>query len=810
MGLWIRWSWRDLKERWLQVVAVALIIGLGTGIYAGLGASKPWRLHSYDKSYALLHMYDLRIKLTQGSYVDAQAFLDAVHSIPHAAWIKSIEPRLFVPTLVDASTPQKIILSPGVLIGVDVENGGPQVNGIYPKTGRNLTAADAGRKVAVFNYSFAHYYHLPPSGDVTVSGNIQIHYVGSGLSPEFFTVVDENDNLMMPGSYAPLFMPLQSVQTLSGHPGMANDFVLTVTKDADLDVVRSEITSAVAAALPGISISLESRADNPAYTGFYNDINNDQRTYTVLALLFLGGAAFGAFNLAGRMVDAQRREIGIGMALGVPRRLIAVRPLLIGAQIAVLGGIFGMVFGLLLSRGFAAIIGSFFPLPVWDTSFQFGIFLRAAVLGIIVPFVATAYPVWRATRVIPVDAIKTGHLVEKGSGASVLASHLPIPGKSFTQMPFRNLLRSPRRSLLTLLGIGIAVATLIALFGLFDTMSATIDQTKAEVLQNHPRRMIAYLDNFYPADSAQVTSITRSSSLSMAEPGLTLEGTMIHRSKKLDVSVELLDLNSPLWKPTLKQGSRQSDVPGVLISERAAQDLGVKVGDTITLEHPSLGGQSGFQTGQTDVRVMGIHGDPTRSNAYMDINQASAMNLDNLVNEIQMYPAAGVTPDSIQRTMVQQPGVAYVVSVSDTTKALESIVQQLMQVGVLVNGIVLLMVFLIAFNSTSINVDERAREIATMFAFGLPVRTVIRMAMLENLIMGALGTLVGIGLGLLMLHTVVFSSINLPELGLILSVAPRTYLLAAVFGIGVVALTPLFSMRKMLRMDIPSALRVME
>jgi putative ABC transport system permease protein len=810
MGLWIRWSWRDLKERWLQVVAVALIIGLGTGIYAGLGGSKPWRLHSYDKSYALLHMYDLRIKLTQGSYVDAQTFLDAVHSIPHAAWIESIEPRLFLPTLVDASTPQKTVMRPGVLIGVDVENGGPQVNGIYPKTGRNLTAADAGQNVAVLNYSFAHYFHLPASGDVTVSGNTQIHYVGFGLSPEFFSVVDQNDNLMMPGSYAPLFMPLQSVQALSGHAGMANDFVLTVTPDANLDVVRTEITSAVAAALPGTSISTESRADNPAYTGFYNDINNDQRTYTVLALLFLGGAAFGAFNLAGRMVEAQRRQIGIGMALGVPRRLIAVRPLLVGAQIAILGGIFGMIFGLLLSRGFASIIHGFIPLPVWDMAFQFDVFLKAAVLGIILPFVATAYPVWRATRVIPVDAIKTGNLVEKGAGASVLASHLPIPGKSFTQMPFRNLLRSPRRSLLTLLGIGIAVATLIAMFGLFDTMSTTIDKTKKEELQSHPQRMIAYLDDFYPADSARVTAITQSSSLSMAEPGLTLEGTLIHGSEKLDVSVELLDLNSPLWKPTLKQGSRQSDGPGVLISERAAQDLGVKVGDTITLEHPSLGGQSGFQTTQTDVQVIGIHGTPMRSSVFMDINQASALNLDDLVNEIQMYPAAGVTPDSIQRTMLQQPGVAYVISVSDNIKAFESIVQQLMQMKVLLNGIVLLMVFLIAFNSTSINIDERAREIATMFAFGLRVRTVIRMAMLENLIMGALGTLVGIGLGFLMLHTVVFNSINLPELGLIISVAPKTFLLAAVFGIGVVALTPLFNMRKMLRMDIPSTLRVME
>lgn len=34
-GLWLRWSWRDLRRRWLMVSAIALIIAIGTGVYAG-------------------------------------------------------------------------------------------------------------------------------------------------------------------------------------------------------------------------------------------------------------------------------------------------------------------------------------------------------------------------------------------------------------------------------------------------------------------------------------------------------------------------------------------------------------------------------------------------------------------------------------------------------------------------------------------------------------------------------------------------------------------------------------------------------
>ena len=48
----------------------------------------------------------------------------------------------------------------------------------------------------------------------------------------------------------------------------------------------------------------------------YDDIDNDQKFFTIFALLILAGAAFAAFNLIGRIVEAQRREIGVGMSLG--------------------------------------------------------------------------------------------------------------------------------------------------------------------------------------------------------------------------------------------------------------------------------------------------------------------------------------------------------------------------------------------------------------------------------------------------------------------------------------------------------------
>jgi hypothetical protein len=79
-GFWLRWAWRDLRQRWLQVLAIALIIALGTGMFAGLGGQETWRIASMDASYGALRMYDLRLSLTPGSFAcrgrGAAAFAD--------------------------------------------------------------------------------------------------------------------------------------------------------------------------------------------------------------------------------------------------------------------------------------------------------------------------------------------------------------------------------------------------------------------------------------------------------------------------------------------------------------------------------------------------------------------------------------------------------------------------------------------------------------------------------------------------------------------------------------------------------------
>jgi putative ABC transport system permease protein len=810
LSLWLRWSWRDLREHWLQVTVIGLVIALGTGVYAGLGSTTPWRLKAVHDAYASLHMYDLRVKLAPGSYVSTNDLLAALARIEHPDWVQAAETRLIEPTFVSTAGN----LTRGELVGVDTAHGGPHINGLHAQRGRLLTAADSGQPVALLDYHYAQYYDLPAQGQIELSGGVVLDYVGQALTPEHLMIVTVEGGYMAQANLAIVFAPLATVQDLTGHAGQANDLVLTFDPAAELPQARAEIEAALHDAFPGVGFTLMVREDDPVYVLMFEGIDMNQEFYDLIAVLFLAGAMFGAFNLASRIVESQRRQIGIGMALGVPPRLLAVRPLLVGAQIALLGAVFGLVMGVGIARIAEAWMRTLMPMPHYGALLQTGVFLRAALLGLVLPFVAVLYPVWRAVRVTPVDAIHTGNLVAKGGGLAPVARPIPLPGRSFMQMPVRNLLRSPQRTLLTVLGIASAITTLISLVGILDSARNAQQEIRDEAYQAHPDRHMVMLNTYYDTGSGIVGQVTANETVAQAAAVVRVPGRVSHGFTDFGVMIDLLDLDNPLWSPTVIKGQKPtaSNPPGVLLSKNAALDLDVAVGDVITLEHPRREGLFSYQLVQTDVVVTGLHADPWRLFVYMDRSQAALMGLAGTANLVHVDPATGVDGGGLKNAMFALPAVTSVVSASDTVESTETVMREVTRFLSAVELAVFALAFLIAFNATNINLNERAREVATMFAFGLPIRTVTRMAMIENLLIGLVGTLIGIIPGLVILMWFLTQRMPdiMPALRFEFALSPTTLVMAAAAGIGSAVIAPLFTMRRMREMDISATLRVME
>ncbi len=809
--LWLRWSWRDLRSRWLLVIAIAMVIAIGTGLYSGIGSLESWRVASNDASFAALDAHELEIELPEGGLAPPGRLTEAAQSIPAAGEVAEVNERLVAPTQVEVARPgEEPLVSSGQIVGSQLGPDGPTVDGVSASSGRGLRAGDSGRPVAVLEASFAEYHGLPSTGALRVAGGGRLRYVGQGRSPEYFLVTRPGGGEFggAETSFAVLFTSLETAQAISGRRGV-NNAVIGLRDGADEAVVRAQLESALRRGVPGAEVS--AIEDEPAHRILYKDAEGDQRLFAIFAYLILAGAAFAAFNLSSRIVESQRREIGIGMALGVPPRTLAVRPLLFGAQVALAGMALGLVLGLLAGDLMRNALEELLPLPEMRTPFQPGVFVRGALVGLLLPLLATALPVWRAVRVAPTDAIRAGFSSARSSGLASLGRRLP--GSALARMPVRNVLRAPRRTALTALGIGAVITVMIAFSSLVDSFVATVDRGEQEVAGDNPSRVNVTLDGFYGRRSDLVRRVEGSEGVAQAEPRLELPGRLASGQRGFDAVIRLIDADSPIWRPGVSAGADlASGEPGILIAEEAADDLDLSVGDEVEVAHPVRIDRTSIGQASTGFRVIGLHADPFRNFAYLDSAQAARMNLSGQTNELAILPAPGDSEEALKRELFALPGVAGVERATASAEFVRERLNDFLGILRVVEGFALLLALLIAFNSTSISADERARENATMMAYGITPGRTVGIAIAESTMVGILGTAIGIASGIAILNWVLSVTLpeTLPDLGVLASVAAGSVLTACAVGIVGVGLAPLLTARRIRRMDVPSTLRVVE
>jgi putative ABC transport system permease protein len=801
--LWLRWIGRDLRHRWLLVTAIALVLALGTGTYAALSSTGEWRTQSNDASFALLRLHDVEVSLTPGAVLPEGALAALLASSASADTVTSSTERLVVPTQVLVVTPDgDEVLVPGRVVGTSLD---ADVDAVHVDAGRAVEPADRVPTVVV-EQKFAAALDLPSDGIVTVRG-VEVPYVGVGMGPEDFIVDTGGVGFFAADSgFAVTYTSLDGAQRIADAPGVVNGLVLTLEPGTDPDEVVADLKDTFASADPPVAATVTTRDDELSHQVLYDDIEGDSRFWTVVSMLMVAGATLAAVNLIGRVMEGQRREIGIGMALGSPRRRLAIRPFVLALSIAVLGVLLGLAVGALLVGPLRDVYTTLLPLPVWKTPFVVEPFLVAAAVGVLVPLLATAFPVRRALRVQPVEAIRVGHLAATGAGWSGLARHLP--GRSFGQLPVRNVLRTPRRTALTALGVASAIGLLVGLGGLLDSFQATLDVGEAEATTTAPDRLEVMLDGLHPVTDATVTGLSSTPGVASITATVELPASARTSVGSVDLMVEVLDPASAPWRPTVTAGDAAG---GLLLTQIAASELGVQPGDTVTLEHPTVTA-AGLVPRETTMQVAGTHPYPLRPFAYLDPATASVFGTSGLASAVVVEPASGADLDDLRTALARVPGVASVTSPLDLVEQMSGTLDMFTGILGVVALVALLLAILIAINSASISAEERRREHATMLAYGLSQRLVLGLSMLEGVLIGLLGTIIGLALGWALTRLMVYGQLpqTLPEVAMTAEVGGRTVLIAVVLGVAAVALAPLVTARRLARMDVPGTLRLVE
>jgi putative ABC transport system permease protein len=319
----------------------------------------------------------------------------------------------------------------------------------------------------------------------------------------------------------------------------------------------------------------------------------------------------------------------------------------------------------------------------------------------------------------------------------------------------RHLFQAPLRTCLTLVGVAVGVATMVGVTAInrsvLDAFRSTVDTIAGRADLTVAGAQVGF-------DDAVLEQVRAVPGVTHASGGLTLVAPVRGSpGQSLYVmGVDLLDDGHFRTYEGVDQdiSSLTDDLEflnstdRMLVSERFAREHGLKVGDTFGLSTP---------TGAQDFIVHALirESGPIKafggSVAVMDVASAQvAFGRERMLNRIDVAVDPKVGVEGTQQNLKRALGPAFEVErPSRRGGSVETMVRSF-QMGLnLGSGVALLVGVFLVYNTISIGVVQRRREIGTLRALGASRLRIRTMFTLEAMTLGALGTAIGLPLGVL-------------------------------------------------------------
>lgn len=575
-------------------------------------------------------------------------------------------------------------------------------------------------------------------------------------------------------------------------------------------------------ALKAPDIYVLNRHKNQGAESFLSDAERIDRIASVFPFVFFLVAVLVALTTMTRMVEEDRQLIGTYKSLGYPNSVIAARYLLYALLASGTGCVLGIaVLSQFLPWFIMEAYGIVYEVPLRPTPIDAGIATLSAGLSIGIVMAATGIASYSTLREIP---------------AQLMLPRAPEPGKrillervgfiwkrlSFLwKVTARNIFRYKRRFFMAVVGIAGCTALLLTGFGLHDSINDIIDKHYGPIA--HYRTTVTYHDGQSAANRAKAEELLSDTAVYSSHTDVASR-TLVGKApadgggdKEYRMSL-MVPKDLPIFASrylTLRERASQRTVAlddgSAVFAEKLADQLGVKPGDTVTLYEADAVGNAvgkGYRVKVGAVAEYYVSPPVIMTPAYY----RQVFGEDPAYNTTLAVEAPGADPAEAERVaaaLQKVPGVTTVSSVDDAIEYYRNALGAVNSVVVVLIVAAALLAFVVMYNLTNINIEERQREIATLKVLGFTPREVNAYIYRETMIIAVIGALAGLALGVcLEAFVVTTAEVDVVMFGR--DIHALSFALAFVLSMAFAALVSLAMRRKLNRIDMVESLKSVE
>lgn len=540
------------------------------------------------------------------------------------------------------------------------------------------------------------------------------------------------------------------------------------------------------------------RYDNSTYSDYIDDTNSLENLSKLFPAIFFAVAILISLISMNRMVEEDRTEIGTLKSLGFENKHIRQKYVIFSSIATIIGGLLGATLGLVIIPNLISnIYKVLFTLPKLELDLN---------------LVTTSISFFLILICITGTSILTVNKVLKEKPADLMRPKAPKNGKRILlekvkfiwnninfsrKITIRNIARYKKRVIITVTGIAGCTVLILTGFGIRDSIT---DIPKGTFDDTFNYDVLVYVNNQKKINDEAFENDLIKNFVKLKAVSATVKDTsanliISNNNEELSKFINLIDVK------TKEKVSLKTDE--AIITDKLSEITGLKQGDEIEILDAD---NNVYNLKITAVVQMYFqHYIFINKDTYDKVNKRYRPNLVSL----QTKKLSEKQEQILTKEILTNSEVLNVVYKRASKAAATNRLKSLNSVVVILIVLASMLSFVVLYNLSNININERKREIATLKVLGFYNNEVDNYITKENIILTIIGIALGLVLGSFLTNAVV-STVEVESARFIHQIKVASYIYSAILSIMFTVIVNIITHFNLKKIDMIESLKSVE